>query len=103
MPRAYRGERAARSSRTCMRGRGTRRISEYLDGDLTPSEAASLERHLARCAGCRRVLADFRRIAELARARPALPSRPDLWPAIASHVLAGGRFLGPAWEDARRP
>jgi anti-sigma factor RsiW len=86
-----------------MRGRGTRRISDYLDGELPAAQAASLERHLARCAGCRRVLADFRLIAELARAQPAPPSRPDLWPSIAAHVVPEGRLRESAHDETRRP
>jgi len=37
-----------------------RYISESIDGDLDPGQAARLERHLKTCASCRVVLEDFR-------------------------------------------
>jgi len=38
-----------------------RRMSDYLDGELPPAARARMERHLAECAKCRRLLAGLRR------------------------------------------
>jgi predicted anti-sigma-YlaC factor YlaD len=38
------------------------RLSEYLDGSLTPAEARALERHLPECEGCRTALAELRSV-----------------------------------------
>ena len=35
------------------------RVQAYFDAELTPDEAASIERHLPRCPGCRALLADL--------------------------------------------
>ena len=36
------------------------RLSEYLDGELTPEERRELEAHLAECASCRTTLEELR-------------------------------------------
>ncbi len=41
------------------------RLSEYLDGELEPGLAAELERHLAACLPCERVVDTLRRTVEL--------------------------------------
>jgi anti-sigma factor RsiW len=72
----------------------SRRISDYMDGELDPSAADDVERHLARCAWCRGILSDFRQIVAIARTLDVPPVAGDLWPAIAAHVEAGrGRRL----------
>jgi anti-sigma factor RsiW len=38
------------------------RLSEYLDGDLTPDEVRALERHLPACEDCRAALAGLRSV-----------------------------------------
>lgn len=47
--------------------RAQRDISEYVDGSLSPSREAPLERHLEGCADCRAVLKDFQAIAAQAK------------------------------------
>jgi anti-sigma factor RsiW len=37
------------------------RLSDYIDGDLAPTERRSVERHLRWCPRCRRMLADLGR------------------------------------------
>lgn len=40
-------------------------VTDYLEGALSPSTRARLERHLRRCDGCDRYLAQIRRTIEL--------------------------------------
>jgi anti-sigma factor RsiW len=66
----------------------TDRLSEYLDGELTPAERGELEAHLRHCVACGAVLADLRRI--VARAQGLEDREPDrdLWPDIAARIGA---------------
>ncbi|MEA2576052.1 MAG: hypothetical protein QOH93_3350, partial [Chloroflexia bacterium] len=61
-------------------------ISAYLDGEVTPEERRSVERHLASCEECRHVLAEYRAIGSDLRALPVpVPPaglRRDVWRAI---------------------
>ncbi|MDQ5824093.1 MAG: zf-HC2 domain-containing protein [Chloroflexota bacterium] len=61
-------------------------ISAYLDGEVTPEERKSVERHLATCEGCRQVLSEYRAIGSDLRAMPVpMPPvglRRDVWRAI---------------------
>ena len=60
----------------------TTRISEYLDGGLTPEERAELEAHLAGCTTCARTLEELRAVVTAADRLPQLPPERDLWPGI---------------------
>ena len=64
------------------------RLSEYLDGELTPDERTSLEAHLATCRECTDTLAELRAV--VARAGALVPRAPetDLWPAVAERIDA---------------
>jgi anti-sigma factor RsiW len=62
------------------------RLSEYLDGDLTPDERELLESHLRECAGCTAVLADLKHVAVRARALTDRDPASDLWPGIAARI-----------------
>ena len=62
------------------------RLSEYLDGDLTPAERTALEAHLAACGPCRGTLDELRRVVARARALDDRPPAADLWPGIAEHI-----------------
>src|SRR5438132_10355929 len=73
----------------------TKRLSEYLDGELPESQRATLEAHLRACADCRATLEQLRRVVARAQALDDLTPAADLWPAIARHV-------GVVSLDARR-
>ena len=64
----------------------TDRLSEYLDGDLTPAERTALEAHLAACSTCRGTLEELRRVVARAQALDDRPPAADLWPGIAEHI-----------------
>ena len=69
----------------------TDRLSEYLDGELTPAERADVDRHLTQCAECRSTLEDLRGVvSEAALLRDARPAR-DLWSGIAAQIAPDGR------------
>lgn len=62
------------------------RLSDYLDGELSPGEHSALEAHAAGCPDCRAALADLSRIvAEAGSLEDAGPER-DLWPGIAERL-----------------
>lgn len=67
----------------------TGRLSDYVDGELTPAEHLDVERHLVACAGCRVVVDELRGV--IARAASLADARPEanLWPAIAARIDAG--------------
>jgi hypothetical protein len=63
-------------------GHWTDRLSEYMDGELSPAERAAAERHLAGCPECTAILVELREVVEAAAALPVLAPERDLWPAI---------------------
>jgi anti-sigma factor RsiW len=64
------------------------RLSDYLEGDLSPDEHAALEEHLSRCGPCRELLAEVRAVVAAAGAlQPMEPPR-DLWQGIAATIQA---------------
>jgi hypothetical protein len=66
-------------------------LSDYLDDELTGSERAAVESHLAGCAECAATLASLRRIVAGAASLPAnAPSR-DLWPGVALRIASSPR------------
>jgi anti-sigma factor RsiW len=69
----------------------TNRLSEYLDGELSPPERGAVEAHLTQCAECRSTLEDLRAVvSEAALLRDARPAR-DLWSGIAARIAPDGR------------
>jgi anti-sigma factor RsiW len=65
------------------------RLSEYLDGELTTAERASVDAHLAECADCRTTLGELRRVvARAAGVQDSAPDR-DLWPGVAARIGTG--------------
>ena len=69
----------------------TDRLSERLDGSLSPEESGLLDAHLVTCADCRVALADIERVVLHARALPAIAPDEDLWPGIAARVASFAR------------
>jgi hypothetical protein len=69
-------------------------ISYYLDGEASPDERERVERHLATCEDCRRVLSEYRIIGadirDLAVPVPPVGLRRDVWRAIEAQT-AGSR------------
>lgn len=67
------------------------RLSEYMDGGLSPDESRALDDHLAECGSCREALAGLRDV--VARAHELGPMEPerDLWPGIAGAIGAPPR------------
>jgi anti-sigma factor RsiW len=62
------------------------RLSDYLDGELSPSERATVDAHLGECAACRATLEELRRVAVRARTlQDSSPAR-DLWPGVATRI-----------------
>jgi anti-sigma factor RsiW len=69
-----------------MKDQWTDRLSEYVDGELTPAERTALEAHLAACGACRQTLEELRRVVAQAQALDDRPPAADLWPGIAEHI-----------------
>ncbi|MEQ8330474.1 MAG: zf-HC2 domain-containing protein [Longimicrobiales bacterium] len=62
--------------------RWTHRLTEYVDGDLSPTDREAFERHADGCAACREAVEEIRTVVAAARAMgPVEPPR-DLWPGI---------------------
>ncbi len=60
----------------------THRLTEYVDGDMTPADRLAFENHAEACSDCSAAVADIRALVEEAgRLGPTPPPR-DLWPAI---------------------
>ncbi|UCC26525.1 MAG: zf-HC2 domain-containing protein [Gemmatimonadales bacterium] len=58
------------------------RLSEFLDGDLSPREAQAVEEHLQACPSCRAVREDLEEVRRRARALPDREPARDLWPDV---------------------
>jgi len=67
----------------------TLRLSEYLDGDLTPSERAGMDQHLNECGACRATLDQLGRVVARAAVLEERQPEVDLWPAIGAAITAG--------------
>lgn len=63
-------------------------LSEYLDDELSASERAAVEAHLASCPRCRVDLEQLRQVAVRARTLPDRPPAADLWPGVAARLEA---------------
>ena len=83
-----------------MRDQWTDRLSEYVDGELTGEERASIESHLAGCPGCAATLDDLKRVLERAGTMGPRPPQADLWPAIADRIASPGWLAAPKRASA---
>ena len=62
------------------------RLSEFLDGELSPDERAAMDAHLVGCERCRTTLDELRRVvARAGRVQDSAPVR-DLWPEVAARI-----------------
>jgi anti-sigma factor RsiW len=64
------------------------RLSDYIDGELTPADRAALEAHLAGCRDCANALTELREVVARAAALTPRPPGADLWPGVESRIDA---------------
>jgi hypothetical protein len=64
----------------------TARLSDYLDDELSSSDARALEAHLATCTACSRTLEELRRVVARAGALEDRPPQRDLWAGVARRI-----------------
>jgi Putative zinc-finger len=76
------------------------RLSEYIDGELEPSERGALEAHLSGCAECRADVAALRAVVASAGSLTDTPPTSNLWPGIAARI--GSRPAGRTTLATRR-
>jgi hypothetical protein len=76
----------------------TARLSEYLDDELDPSEAAAVAAHVCECAACQATLEDLRAVVTRAQALPDGPPTGDLWPGIEARIQPRRGF---GWRHTR--
>jgi anti-sigma factor RsiW len=85
-----------------MSDRWTDRLSEYLDGELSPGERVAFEAHLQTCAECPALLAELRMIVVRAQGLETVPPVRDLWPGIAERIGATAQRSGSIDLASRR-
>jgi tetratricopeptide (TPR) repeat protein len=68
----------------------TERLSEYLDGTLTPAETAACEAWLSQSAEGRTLLEELRRVVAKAKTLPDVPVPASVWAGIAAGIQASG-------------
>jgi Putative zinc-finger len=66
-----------------------RSLSEYLEGELTATQALELEEHLNACGSCSQLLDEYRRIVSACRALPDYEARQELWIPIKRQLRQG--------------
>ena len=66
----------------------SQQLSEYLDRELSATELAEVEAHLADCAACATLLGELRRVMARAAALEERPPKADLWPGVAAAIGA---------------
>ena len=64
------------------------RIALYLGGDLSPTDAAAVERHLADCVGCQLFSSGLKQSLDLLREAHQEPLAPEHFTAVRARVLA---------------
>lgn len=62
------------------------RLSEYLDGDLSPAERTACAAHLDTCASCRDTLGTVSEVRNAVAGLPGMAPSTDLWPGIAERL-----------------
>ena len=84
-----------------MKTHWTDRLSEYLDGELTPAEQAACASHLASCDTCRGLLDELQMVVTTARADVDRDPEADLWPGIV-HRIGPPSPIGAPWRSRRQ-
>jgi hypothetical protein len=79
----------------------TERLSEYLDGTLTPEEVVACEAWLASSEDGRALLADLRRVVAKAKTLPDAPVPDAVWSGIASAIAAPDAKVRPIGSAQR--
>ena len=72
-----------------MNDQWTKRLSEYVDGELDSTERAALEAHLATCGHCYATLGELRQVVARAKSLSDTPPATDLWPDIHARLTQG--------------
>ena len=63
-------------------------LNEYVDGTLAARERATVEAHLADCAGCQAAVVDLRALVTAAAALPkSIPPNRNLWTTIEARIV----------------
>ena len=63
-------------------------LNEYVDGTLAARERATVEAHLADCAGCQAAIVDLRALVTAAAALPkSIPPKRNLWTTIEARIV----------------
>jgi len=78
------------------------RLSEYIDGELDPSERGTLEAHLPGCADCRSALADLKLVRARARKLREEPVPAEIWSRIETAIAEGRKIPFPAGRPLSR-
>jgi anti-sigma factor RsiW len=72
----------------------TDRLSDYLDGEeLSATERAAIEAHLATCDACRTTLAELEEVAARASSLPDRAPVGNLWPGVAERLAPSSAVL----------
>ena len=83
-------------------------LGPHIDGELTPTDAERVERHVVRCAGCARELQALKQLDTAARASAA-PEVGDgewtlCWERVRAHAVAAPKAIPAAgWRRVMRP
>ncbi|HEX7918623.1 MAG TPA: hypothetical protein VF454_04420, partial [Gemmatimonadales bacterium] len=81
----------------------TERLSEYLDGTLTPEEHSACEAWLASSEEGRALLADLRSVVANAKTLPDAPVPESVWAGVAGAIHRPDVTVIPIDSSARRP
>ena len=79
------------------------KLNEYVDGTLAARERATVEAHLADCAGCQAAIVELRALLTAAAALPkSIPPQRNLWTAIETRIVqrATGNVQRRWWRGA---
>lgn len=80
----------------------TDRLSEYLDGELSPVERAAVDAHLVSCPQCRSTLDALREVVSDAASLRDSPPMRELWSGIAARIAPGERPTARVLSPFRR-